>query len=544
MRKLRVDGVGSVGLVKDTAPWKVPAGAWSGVLNADFENTSVQLPVDFRLDRVSLSSPLRAVFSYVFGGSEFLILCSAAEIWAEAEGGLYDITPAGASLSFDPNLNWQHLIFNGYLMLNNGIDEPYYWPLVQGGIDLGQRLMPLSEYPGSEWPAGQSCMSLVAYSNALFAANIKTDGVHYPYLVKFSDFAEPGLLPVEWTARSTNNAGDFLLPESLDEITALQVLKNNLFIFKERSIHALRYVGGNSVYQQLKISDVAGPLSRRSVDVSDEFMVFISKDDVMYGSGGELLSVAEGSVRRHLFEQMDSATYKETFVQVDAANKLFWIVIPTIKGSGTKAFIWNFRDKSWSERDLPGYLSGVNAFRSLKGPETWEALGQTWENWRSPWVVPFLGEAAEKILFAKSLEDSSGNCHCAVAVSLSKIEQVEDTRLPAILERVHIPFPQGEVMDWDTVKFVTSVWPKFSLDTGDYSAWSEDKPVRVWLAGQMEQDEPLEWKELRPWVPGSRKKKIGCRVSGRFISIKFEIPPEAPWKLTGYDLEFTLQSRR
>jgi len=540
MAKLRVDDVGSVGLVLDTAPWKIPQGAWTFLQNAYCRDSSVTLADGYGNLPLTVSENIEAIFSYNISGSEFYIVCGSSKVWVLSATTLYDITPLNFSFSYNADLGWDHVIFNGVFILNDGINQPYFWPLSAGGPSVTARLQPLSSV--SDWPSNQSCTVLKSFNSALFAMGISRNGVQFPYLVLFSDFAEPGTLPSEWLASSTNSAGDFSIADTLDSIVDAILFKDSLLIFKERSVYGVRFIGGNFVYQCFSVNQSVGILARKCVTTSADVLVVITADDVMVSQGMEFSSIVSSRLRQDIFRKMDSMLYKRTYVLHDTISKSIWLVVPQEGQVGRFAYIWNYSNNTWQTRELNGFVSGTVGNFSTDSPsgtsgDTWNSIQGSWSSAQFPWKIPALGESSAKLIFAKRGSGVSNSIAFSTRLGDSSILDV----FPAILERRWIPFPRGDVLDWDTVKFVTEVWPKFSVE-GAWPTFSQG--IKIWLAGQMSQDDPLEWKFIGEYFPGSFKKKLGARVSGRFISIRFEIPALTPWTLTGYDIEYKLQSRR
>ena len=530
MAKLRIDDVGSVGLVRDSEPWKVPAAAWTTLENAICKDGTVGVFDGFSSEPLDQISGLKAVYVYTSPSQDFFIICTESKVYVYTAGVPIDITPT-SGIGYSVDLNWRMLNFNGVMILNNGVDEPLLWDLnvVEENQTSLPRLKRMSDYT-DEWAVGQSCRSLVSFNNSLFACNVSEGASDFPVLVKFSDFATAGSVPHEWYARPSNSAGDFFLSDNLSPIVDAIVFKEFLLIFKDKGVYGIRFVGGNSVYSSFQISSTAGLHSRGCLAVTDNFILALTKDDVLITKGGEFESVIDQRLRRELFSNIDPDLVHHTFVQHDAANNSIWIFIPYIGNIGGLAYIWNYTLNTWQTRNTGSIVSATTGFAEIDNSPSWEALTLPWEQMDEQWEDGSLGITTESLILAQSLDEAS------VETAVPYDESV--VNLPSTLERKWIPFPRGDVLDWDTVKYVTEVWLKFRT-TGE---WAQG--VEVWLAGQMYQDDPLVWKKVGEFFPNTSRKKVGSRVSGRFISIKLVIPPESAWQLSGYDVEYKLISRR
>lgn len=103
------------------------------------------------------------------------------------------------------------------------------------------------------------------------------------------------------------------------------------------------------------------------------------------------------------------------------------------------------------------------------------------------------------------------------------------------LERMHIPFPRGDVMDWESIKQISYVAPKCRKINPEFY-------MDIWLGTQEDIDSPIKWHGPKRWSPG--KKGVFFDKSGRFISLRARIPSNLDFRLTGYDVEYKLVSKR
>ena len=104
-----------------------------------------------------------------------------------------------------------------------------------------------------------------------------------------------------------------------------------------------------------------------------------------------------------------------------------------------------------------------------------------------------------------------------------------------LLERLHIPFPRGDVMDWESRKQISYVAPKCRKASRDFY-------IDIWLGLQEDLDSPIKWIGPKRWRMG--KKGVFFDKSARFVSLRARLPTNEEFRLTGYDVEYKLVSKR
>lgn len=141
---------------------------------------------------------------------------------------------------------------------------------------------------------------------------------------------------------------------------------------------------------------------------------------------------------------------------------------------------------------------------------------------------------SRRLLFAQALPAAlEGEFTRRVLVGETENASAEVDEI--LLERMHIPFPRGDVMDWESVKQISYVAPKCRKAGPDFY-------IDLWLGTQEDVDSPIRWHGPKRWKAG--KKGVFFDKSGRFISLRARIPADMEFRLTGYDIEYKLVSKR
>lgn len=384
MALLRVDNVGAAGFLPDMEHWQLDANAWTLVWDASFGENSALPPYlldEFiRQDGKLEETIFLSIFAQIVSQTTWLILCTQQKVYATRGKELIDITPTGFQFAANTTERWQATSFNGFLVLNNNFDEPHYWPL-DVTDEAVPRLRRLSDYPGSSpWPRGQSCKFIVGFNSALFAANITNASGNFPYLVIFSDFAEPGTLPQAWEPRPENSAGRRDLAEGMDEIVGGLPFKDYLFIRKRNSVVIFRYTGGQFVYQRKTTSEETSILNKHCVCNTDMFQFVVAENDMYITEGTAHQSVIKNRVKQWFFKNLNKAGLDKVFCLHHSIGTEIWVLAP--QGDSrfcNMALIWNYTENTFTLRTCQNYLAGVETLGVLpSGFISWGDLVGSW----------------------------------------------------------------------------------------------------------------------------------------------------------------------
>lgn len=542
MATFPVDNVGTAGFLPDVEHWKMPANAWTWLENVSVRDDGLLPPyltqAVFPEAGLPFSSMYISIFVHNNGGVFWYVLCTTDRVYASRGNLIFDITPTTGVFSANINDRWQAEFFNGFLILNNGSDEPHYWPLEPDSGQEVARLRPLSSWPGaSPWPQGQSCAFIAGFRNALLAGNIRNNQGTFPYLIQFSDFAEPGTLPAEWVATAENSAGDLDIPEGLDEIVSGQVFKNILLVRKRNSVYRFEFVGGNDVWRRRTVSEDVSILNKHCVVTTDLFQLAVSENDIYITEGQVHKSVVKGKTKDWFFKNLNRLERDKAFVLHHVEEDEIWFLAPLFGAEFCNmALIWNYVENTFTLRQCENFLAGVSASGlTPDGFVSWDDLATlSWDEWEDLWGVdPATFQRRLFFVHFESEGELSSNFIRRVLAGRGLGSFMEFNE--ATVERMHVPLPRGDVVDWDSWKQVSFITPKVQ-------ASDEDFYLDIEFGVQDTLDDPIRWYGPKRWRYG--KKKIAFDRSGRFVSLRFRMPTEAAFRLTGYDIEYKLVSRR
>lgn len=385
MALLRVDNVGAAGFRPDVEYWQLNANAWTFLRDVRLGENSIRPPYEttplFEYIEQELDEIILGVFCHNSLGAWWQVFCTQRRVFVTRGRDLIDITPTGFKFNANFEDRWQATSFNGFLILNNGFDEPHYWP-IEAVDENTPKLVRLSNYPGtSPWPAGQTCKALESFNSCLFALNVANSTGRFPYLVIFSDFAEPGTLPQAWEPRPENSAGRRDLAEGQDEIVGGKAFKSLLIIRKRTSVYVFRYTGGQFVYQRQVISEETSCMNKFCIVNTDAFQVAVGRNDIYITEGGAHRSIVKNKAKNWFFENMNEEALKASFVLFDStSNEVWFLTCHNTSSFCNVALIWNYLEDTFTTKTCEQYITGTFGEGILEeGYVAWKDVEGVWE---------------------------------------------------------------------------------------------------------------------------------------------------------------------
>lgn len=189
-----------------------------------------------------------------------------------------------------------------------------------------------------------------------------------PGVVRTSDVAAPGAIPNNWNpfASGVSTAEEYIVSETAP-VTEMAEMQGNLYIYTTNSISVMRKTGNPA--SPIAISSITDSYGCQDTNSMLEFegkhFVVGSKDVYLFaGNPSGIESIADGRVRRYLFQNMNPTGVRRVFVLDNKQREEIWICYPTIAsatGDCDEALIWSYSNNTWTRRELRGAISGTVA---------------------------------------------------------------------------------------------------------------------------------------------------------------------------------------
>lgn len=435
-----------------------------------------------------------------------------------------NITRQTASVDVDytanDTANWNGLVFGGVPILNNGLDVPQYW----ASYSTATKLAALPN-----WPSTMRAEIIRGFQNYLIAFNVNDNGTLYPHLVQWSNPASPGSVPTSWAySDPTTEGGRKDLPDvNAGEIKEALPLNSIMYIYKERSIWKMSYIGGQYIFKFDVFVDDVGILGPRCVcyDGTGQRHVVVTQDDIIRHNGNSIESILTNKQRVTLFNRINRDTAETSFIFLNKVKDEIWFCYPEAgQNQPTAALIWNYRNGTGA----CSYATGITFRNAVVGDvegvsaEAWSDGSDIWDADTGQWSQIF----RQKIILSspantKFYQLDSGTTRDGV--TFSPTLQREDL---GIIGRKR---DGGSINDFKQVKMVDSVWPKIDGQTS----------IRVRVGFRELPNGALTWQDytvFNPltdrWVNTIVNENLpGC---GMAVAVEFSAQAADPWRLDGY----------
>ena len=432
------------------------------------------------------------------------------------------VYPSGSTATLDSDYNantssrrWTATNLNGLVVATNGFDAPQMWPLNAG---IPSTATPFREL--QNWPSGNSCKSIRSFRTFLVGLNWNRNNPE-PRLVKWSTEAAYGEAPSTWSETdATLDAGEYELSDTPGDIVDGLPLGDSFLIYKEDSIYIMNYVGTPYIFSFKLLSPTVGALSKEAIKEFDGGHFFIGNSDCYICNGQTVTPLLPNKVRRAMFEDLSGENYQKCFVAADYVRNEMLACFPS-SGSDVvdKALIWNWKDNTFSFRDLPDTSYIHDGIIDITTGATWDASTEEWDLGTGAWGERNYDNVKKNLVFCdvtntKIFRDSFGNTK-------------DGTNMVSYIERTGL-----DLNDPQSVKFVSAVYPQIEV--------SGNNTVNVYIGRQISTEQGITWEGPVAFNPNSQS-KVSCRISGKYFGIKVESTTDIDWKLHG--VAFEVQQR-
>lgn len=509
MAQQRVEVKNPVGVNKSINSADLPLDAWSEVLNVSFKDGRSRKAAGYNSIFGTTPSNILTLAPAVEGGVLYWYEATYDKIY-KTDGNVHiDSTRLSGDYTANDNDGWVATNLNTLLVFNNAVDVPQ------------------TRYFGSDnfvdlpnWPTGMTTKVMRSYKNYLIALNTTEGGVNYPTTVRWSSPADPGQAPFTWDITdATNDAGENYLADTQGAIVDGRKLRDSFIIYKEDAVYSMNYIGGVFVFSFRQLFDDVGALSKNCIAEFEGKHFVVGQGDVYVHNGVQKSSVISGKMRDYLFSNIKTEAFKKTFVVPDYSNTEMWICFPSNQNNDNDecdlALIWNWIDNNWSIRQLPNIRYATYGVVDPKEPDFWDASVGVWNTDALPWGESNYNPSKLKVIMTSVANDK--------VYLVGNTTVFDDQPFLSVLQRDGMNFGDDRGM-----KFVSSVTPHVTGE-GD---------MRVYVGSQYVQDGPITWRGPYPYVIGGGQFKVDCRVTGRYLAIRFEADSLSNWNLNGYTLEF------
>ncbi len=507
MAQTQVTVLNPNGINKDMSPYESPKDKWSDGNNIEFDNNKT---VKVLGNQQVFGTPTQAPYwlmPFDTISTNSWIYPSLTKIFRVHTSGSTtthtDITrTSGGDYSATAGTGWNGGVLGGVAIINNGVDNPQFM-----GTASTAKFADLTN-----WPSNTTCKVIRPFKRFLVALDITESSTRYPFRVKWSHPAEGGTVPTTWNpADGTKDAGYVDLSQSKGFVIDCLPLGDVNIIYKEDSIWSMAFEGGQSIFGFRQLFDDVGILSRHCAKSFNNQHFVVSEDDVYIHDGQSKQSIVDTQIRDELFNSMHPDYKTRTFVAADREKNEMWVCFVS-NSNDTNAFadtayVYNWRNNSWSKRDLP-YASYVDwGIVEFDSTTDWSESGE-WdtdsESWNSPLKPTLLIASAS-----------------ATKLYILGSNQNAGTSFRAFVEKDNMHLGTSDT------KSVMKIVPRLS-GTG---------AVDFYVGTEMRAHEGTTWKGPYPFTPGTHS-EIPVRATGNYIGIRAESTDDKTWAIDNVEIHW------
>ena len=303
-----------------------------------------------------------------------VITLTGTTSYAHADG--VTVTPSGSTTTSDNDYGatedtykWTTTNLNGLIVATNGYDTPQMWPLAAGVPSTNTPFMELRN-----WPASAKCHVIRSFRTFLVGLNW-TRSNREPRLVKWSTEASYGSPPSTWSETdNTLDAGEYELSDTPGDIVDGLPMGDSFLIYKNDSIYIMNYVGTPYIFSFKLLSPTIGCLAKNAVAEFEGGHFFIGNSDFYVCNGQQVTPLLPDRLRRTVFDELNGDDYQKCFVAADYVRNEMIAGYPA--GSSTvvnKAIIWNWKNNTFSIRDLPNTSHISSGIVAITAGSKWGA---------------------------------------------------------------------------------------------------------------------------------------------------------------------------
>jgi hypothetical protein len=539
MPVVEINDLAKVGQINDIAPYMLPPEAWTLAENIRYSKGSPQV-LDGWAQVFGTPTVAPHFAMSVKGSAQTWWLYASLTALAVYDGVTHTNVSrvAGGAYVTNTTDQWNGVVFGGIPIFNNGMDIPQAW--------IGAYATTLKFVNLPNWPSGMRANILRNFGSYLVAFNVTdplttgADGGHiFPHLVQWSNPAAPGSVPTSWAyGNPTVEGGRKDLPDTNSGIIldALQ-LGSTMFIYKERSVWKMNYIGGQFIYQfDTFLADV-GLLAPRCVcmDITGTRHVMVTQDDIIVHNGNTTDSVLTDRQRITLFGTINRDAVNASFMFCNKSKDEIWFCYPESgQLQASRALIWNAK----GGKGAISFATGINFRNAVVGDlqgvntELWSDGTDTWDDETGPWSQIF---KQKLVLCAPDpVRDLTYTNFRFYQLDSGTSRDIGPPATPVLArEDLGIVGQKRDgslINDFKQMKLVDSVWPKLN-----------GAPIRLRVGFREVVGGPLTWQDYTTFNPATdlwvntivNENLPGC---GKAVSIEFSSSDLTAWRLDGYSM--------
>ena len=407
---LNIREMGAVGVVSDIAPWDLPPPAFSDGMNFRLLSGKVKstggreiLSANAGRDigHITQSTDLKGNSSWVVCGQDAVLLF---------DGYSFYLLSGAGSFNVDAN-KWTSAGIGNVTFLNNPEDHPIYWTDDSGTSPSDLEYLPwhIGQTTQTWADVGMSCNIIRSHKNFLFALGMNTPDGQFNDMLHWSHPAEPNGIPFSWrpTIQQPDSiAGSVSLGRG-GAIVGGESLRDSFVVYSEEALNVMDFTGDFFGWNRRAVSETAGLVNPHAIVEVKGSHMFFTGDDVVLFDGNTMRSLMHNRLRKRLASTVNNDRAKASWAAHYRSMGEVWFGVPEDGATyASHAYCYNYRDDTWSIRDLESQIIHAGSGREPKSSAlTWDKAATLWKeetgSWAQSGARPFrdvmLGITAQRI---------------------------------------------------------------------------------------------------------------------------------------------------
>lgn len=501
-----IDNLAQPGLVNDTPDLGLAAGAWTDSRNVRYRDGALEKCRGYTQALGDLSAT--AIWaSPISDGTNYFWAYGSNSVMYATDGATHANITGTITLGATDDLGFTGGAFHGFMLVNDGSAIPQSW-----NPSLGNDLVSLTA-----WPA-ITCKVLRPFKDFIFALRVTDTGNYNPRVMRWSDRASQGALPLSWDfSDPTNQSGINELGQTGDQLIDAVPLRDSLIIYKEFHTWVADYIGLPEVFSFRQVFSQLGMLTENCTASFGSSHVVLSDNDLVLHNGNDARSLADKRTRRWLFNRINSNRFKRSFVVADYRNREIKICFPESGADWPNlALVWNWSEDTFHVKELggqktyatTGIIPGTAVSFDADAGTFDSAPGTFDEETYNPFLtrVLFLDAAAQRAYQNDTGEDFNG------------------VPMTCYAERSGMAI----VKDLTQLKRIKRLFPRVIGTPGDV--------LRFYVGSRASQNAATTWTGPYNFTIGTDY-KIDTRISARLLDIRVEYSGTNTFRFHGMSVE-------
>lgn len=508
MKRIDIDDLASVGFTPDLPELALPKGAWGNSRNVRYRDGAMEKCRGFvpALGTLTASTTVIWASPVSDGVNYFWVYGTNTVLYATDGTGHANINNATIVNAATDDLGWSGGGFHGFMIANDGVGIPQSW--VPG---LGNDFLSLTA-----WPAAISCKIIRPFGDFLIALRITDGGSLNARVLRWSDKAQQGGLPLSWDFNDpTNQAGITELGQTPDSIVDGLPLRDFMVIYKENHTWLMNFVGGGDVFGFRQVFSQIGMLTENCVAGFGANHLVLTGDDLVAHDGTGARSVVDRRARRWLFNSINTNRYKRCFIAPDHRNREMYVCFPEAGNDWPNmALVWNWAYDTLHPFELGGLKTWGTPGIIPGSAVTFDADAGTFDQAVGVFDEETFNPFTQKVIFfdstsPRALQNDTGEDYAGV-------------QMPCFAER-------NGFMDLMRIRRIWRLLPQVSGNVGD--------TLRFLIGIRDTQGSPISWTGPHIFTIGTDY-KIDLRLSGRLLDLRIEYSGLNTFRLNAVGVEF------